>query len=704
MWGKAAVDESADHVAIDDREADRLRGELAIDAAGIGTFDWDLVTGRLDWDERLVEMFGYDVAGFDGTIEAFTSRLHADDVDRVAEELRAAIAACGDFSSLYRVSRPDGDVRLVSARGRVLCDPEGRPTRLLGAAHDLTGQRSGDPEIVRVLEAMPAGFYSLDLEWRFTHVNAEAERLLGRGRDELLGEVIWSAFPATVGSEFEDAYRRAVATDRPVSFDAYYPEPLDGWYELRAWPSPDGLAVYFLEVTGRRLAQEQAQRASARMDVLARASRELAGSLTGAVATERLPRLAVPVLADACIVSVLDTHGHPVDVGTWHTDPGQGPLLARYAAARHAVLTNIPLAARIITTGDRVVLDRTAALAATAAGEARDLLAQLAPTTAAVLPLRGRDRTLGLMTLLYSGGRQPAEEDLAAAEDLADRAGLALDNARLYGQQRQLAEQLQLSMLTAPPEPDHSEIVVRYLPAAEAAAVGGDWYDAFLQEDGATMLVIGDVAGHDTAAAAAMGQLRSLLRGIATSSDAAPAEVLSRLDRSMSLLRVDTLATALIARVEQTPEERQRGVTRMRWASAGHLPPFVVTPAGDVTAVAGPRPELLLGVDPTARRTDGVVTLDREATVLLYTDGLVESRVADLDAGLDRLRDALAELAHLPLQELCDQLIQRLVEGRPDDDVALVAIRLHRQDLPRPAEAGPVSVPDGLPPEPAPNA
>ncbi len=690
------MDEASERVALDDQEAARLRGELAMEAAGIGTFDWDLVTGELVWDERLIEMFGYDVDEFGGSIDAFSARLHPDDAQRVDAELQAAVESCGDFSSLYRVCRPDGDVRLVSARGRVLCDPDGTATRLLGAAYDITGQRGGDLGVARVLEAMPAAFYSLDSQWRFTYVNAEAERLLQRSRDELLGQVIWSAFPAAVNSLFEESYRRAVDIGRPVSFDAYYPAPLNGWYELRAWPSPDGLSVYFLEVTERRLAQEQVHRATARMEVLARASRELAGSLTGEVATDRLPRLAVPVLADACIVSDLDVHGHPHSVGSWHTAPGDADLLRRYARARHAVLPSIAVAARIITTGERAVLTGEEALAATPAGEAQDLLRGLAPTTVVGLPLRGRDRTLGLMTLLYTGGRQPTHEDLAAAEDLADRAGLALDNARLYGQQRQLAEELQRSMLTAPPEPDHAEIAVRYLPAAEAAAVGGDWYDAFLQQDGSTLLVIGDVVGHDTAAAAAMGQLRSLLRGIATSADLAPAEVLTRSDRSMALLRVGTLATALIVRIEQTPDERQHGVGRMRWASAGHLPPFLITPGGDVTAIAGARPEMLLGVDPDTRRTDGVLTLDPETTVLLYTDGLIERRDADLDTGLDRLRTVLGELAHLPLQELCDRLIERLVDDRPDDDVALVAIRLHG-DLSGPTAVDPRAVPDVVP-------
>jgi serine phosphatase RsbU (regulator of sigma subunit) len=315
--------------------------------------------------------------------------------------------------------------------------------------------------------------------------------------------------------------------------------------------------------------------------------------------------------------------------------------------------------------------------------------------------MRGRGRTLGLLTLYFRPGTAVAAEDVATAQDVADRAGLALDNARLYTAQMQLAEGLQRSLLTDPPQPDHGEIAVRYLPAAEAARVGGDWYDAFLQPDGSTMLVIGDVVGHDTAAAAAMGQLRGLLRGIATYSDARPAEVLRGLDTSMTTLQMRTLATAAVARFEQTPDELERGITRMRWANAGHLPPLVVNPDGTVAELASWKGDLLLGVDPDARRRESVVTLDRGSTVLLYTDGLVERRDADLDAGMIRLRDAVIELAELPLEELLDELIERLVHGHPEDDVALVAVRLHRQDHPRPAKAGPNRVPPDVPDDPA---
>jgi serine phosphatase RsbU (regulator of sigma subunit) len=254
--------------------------------------------------------------------------------------------------------------------------------------------------------------------------------------------------------------------------------------------------------------------------------------------------------------------------------------------------------------------------------------------------------------------------------------GLALDNVRLFSQQRQLAEVLQRSLLSAPFEPRSADVAVRYLPAAEVARVGGDWYDAFLQPSGATMLVIGDVVGHDTEAAAAMGQLRALLRGIAVYSDQGPAEMLRGLDAAIDQLGVATFATAGVARFEQTAEEALRDVTRMRWSSAGHPAPVVVHPDGRLAPLTPWGGELMLGVDAGAARTETVTQLTVGSTVLLFTDGLVERRDGDLDSGTARLHAALAELASLPLEELCDELVERLVHGRPEDDVALVALRL----------------------------
>ncbi len=184
-------------------ESDRLRWGLAIDAAGIGTFDWDLRTGELSWDARLIELFGYTPETFGSSIEAFNERVHPDDLPRVTAALQASIASGGDYEAEYRVVWPDGDTRWVQARGRTLVDGDGTSSRVIGAAYDTTAERAAGLRVTRVLEAMPAGFYSLDREWRFTHVNAEAERLLGRSREELLGQELWSAFPAAVNSVFE---------------------------------------------------------------------------------------------------------------------------------------------------------------------------------------------------------------------------------------------------------------------------------------------------------------------------------------------------------------------------------------------------------------------------------------------------------------------------------------------------------------------
>jgi serine phosphatase RsbU (regulator of sigma subunit) len=325
----------------------------------------------------------------------------------------------------------------------------------------------------------------------------------------------------------------------------------------------------------------------------------------------------------------------------------------------------------------------------------RDAFWKLAPRSAVTLPMSARDRTLGALSLYRSADRAQADEnDVATARDLADRIALALDNSRLHEQQRRLAEGLQRSLLTEPPQPDHAEIVVRYRPAMEVAEVGGDWYDAFLQPSGATMVVIGDVVGHDTAAAAAMGQLRGMLRGIAYREGPGPAAVLTELDAAIQGLGMGTMATAAIARVEQTQGERAAGLTRLRWSNAGHPPPLLLHADGRIEELTNPRAELMLGVDPTARRTDSVVTVERGATLLLYTDGLVEGRDLPLDEGIARLRSALAELADEPLAVLCDDVIERLRPEGLQDDVALVAVRLHPEDRPRPAEAGQQRVPD----------
>ncbi|MGY2081664.1 SpoIIE family protein phosphatase [Modestobacter sp. SYSU DS0657] len=253
----------------------------------------------------------------------------------------------------------------------------------------------------------------------------------------------------------------------------------------------------------------------------------------------------------------------------------------------------------------------------------------------------------------------------------------------LYARSRRVARvalTLQRSLLSEPPDPDHLDIAVRYEPAARESQVGGDWYDVFQQPDGATMLVIGDVVGHDTEAAARMGQLRGLLRGIAFDSEGGPAVVLSRLDRAIEGLQLGTMASVLVARLEQTPQERADGLTRLRWSNAGHLPPVVQHPDDSVQVLDGPRAELLLGVSADAPRREHVTTVARGSTVLLYTDGLVERRDQVFDEGVERLRTELTTLGGRPVDEIADTLLARLLPSEgAEDDVALITVRLNDQ-------------------------
>jgi PAS domain S-box-containing protein len=665
-----------------DGEAQRLRADLAIEAAGIGSFDYDLTTGTLSWDDRLLRLFGYERAAFGGTIEAFFDRLHPEDVDRTREAMQATLERRGDLDVEYRVVLPGGGTRWVQGRGRALADSDGRPTRLIGVAYDTTRQRHGDARVARVLEAMTAAFFSLDRQWRFDYVNSEAERMLQRSREELLGGRIWELFPAAVGSLFEEHYRGAAASGEPRTFEAYYPPPLDAWYEVRAYPGPDGLSVYFAEVTERRRAEERAQRAAARLALIAEVADAVSvdlsppGSEVGLL--QRVAEAVVPLLGDWTIVSFADEDGRLRDVGSWHRSPAARGDVARYAELRLAALKTTAPLVRALASGQVVVVpDVEAAVGRALEGEAGEVLRRLAPQTALAVPLNARGRTFGALSVYRSPDRPIAgDEDAATAREIAARMAMALDGARMSNQQRRIAERLQRSLLTDPPVLRGAEIVVRYAPALEVAEVGGDWYDAFVQPDDATMLVIGDVVGHDAEAAAAMGQLRGLLRGIAYRPGAGPVDVLSGLDAAMSGLGVTALATAAIVRLEQTDEERAAGLTRLRWSNAGHPPPLVLHDDGRIQRLSGERPELMLGVDPFAARSEQVAVVRRGATVLLYTDGLVEGRDLPYDDGIAMLTSALGELSGRPLDDLCDEVIRRVRPGRFQDDVALVAVRL----------------------------
>jgi serine phosphatase RsbU (regulator of sigma subunit) len=176
--------------------------------------------------------------------------------------------------------------------------------------------------------------------------------------------------------------------------------------------------------------------------------------------------------------------------------------------------------------------------------------------------------------------------------------------------------------------------------------------------------------------------------------------VLRELDRAVEGLALDTMATALVGRFERDDEDLRAGQTRLRFSSAGHLPPAVLSPDGKAYLLDDEPAELLLGVAPESNRREHVAVLDDGATVLLYTDGLVERRDRDIDAGTAELVSVLQECAGLSLEELCDRVLERLFLSDAEDDVAILAVRLFRQDRPRPLQAGPQIVPPTVEPSP----
>jgi signal transduction histidine kinase len=278
--------------------------------------------------------------------------------------------------------------------------------------------------------------------------------------------------------------------------------------------------------------------------------------------------------------------------------------------------------------------------------------------------------------------------------EIGRRTGIALDNARLYASQRHVATELQQSLLTDPPAVPFADIAVRYVAAARRAEVGGDWYDVFRRRGGGVVVVVGDVAGHDSRAAAAMGQLRGLLRGIGFRGTDDPSEVLRGVDEAIEELELATLATAVLAEI--SPPEQGADGARLRWSNAGHPVPVLLGPDGRARLLTPSRgkADLLLGIDPVTERTTETATLPFGSTLLLFTDGLVERRGESLDEGTARLLHLVEDEATDDLDRLCDALVAGLVPSAAADDVAIVAFRPHpvvtAQTLP--ARSGPSGV------------
>ncbi|MFJ3163315.1 ATP-binding SpoIIE family protein phosphatase [Streptomyces kanasensis] len=293
---------------------------------------------------------------------------------------------------------------------------------------------------------------------------------------------------------------------------------------------------------------------------------------------------------------------------------------------------------------------------------------------AILAPLRGRRRVIGAAVFLRRPDRAAFEpNDLLVAAQLATHTALGIDKAVLYGREAYIADELQRTMLPENlPQPTGVRLASRYLPAAETARVGGDWYDAIPLPGSRVALVVGDVMGHSMTSAAIMGQLRTTAQTLA-GLDLPPQEVLHHLDEQAQRLGENRMATCLYAVYDPVAH-------RITIANAGHPPPILLHLGGraEVLRVPPGAPIGVGGVDFEAVELDAPAG----ATLLLYTDGLVESRLRDVWTGIEQLRERLAATAQLtgpdhspPLEALCDDVLDMLGPGDRDDDIALLAAR-----------------------------
>lgn len=240
--------------------------------------------------------------------------------------------------------------------------------------------------------------------------------------------------------------------------------------------------------------------------------------------------------------------------------------------------------------------------------------------------------------------------------------------------ERRLSETLQRSLLSPPAQQQGIQVAVEYVPAAEEAQIGGDWYDAYELSGGDLCLVVGDVTGHDRDAAAGMAQMRNVLRGVSMTVGEPPAAVLNALERAIDQLDLDVIATVIVAHLRAATT--QDGSRRLAWSNAGHPPPALLLPDGSVRILDG-HPDPLVGVGSTSRR-DHEVVLERGASLVLYTDGLLERRGESIEQGLEWLERAVAGQQHLSAGELCDLLLDRMPPG-VEDDVALLVLKVDDQ-------------------------
>ncbi|MFF9202717.1 SpoIIE family protein phosphatase [Streptomyces sp. NPDC014986] len=645
------------------------------------------------WSPQAEELFGYTAREALGRYAA-RIMVHEQHLDLVVELFSEVMRTGRSWAGAFPIRRKDGGTRLVEFRNMRLLDDRGE-VYALGLAVDQSTVRRLEQDVAlsaRIVAQSPIGLAVLDADLRYVSVNPALERINGVPAEDHLGRTVREVLPLLDADAIEDAAHRVLDTGRPA-----VDRPLTGRTpadpdEDRAWSvslyrlenalgTVLGVAVSVVDVTEQRRASAEAETARRRLAVIADATARIGTALDLERTAGELAGVAVPELADAAAVDLLEAvvqgrrstlgPGEPAviralavrwtdaadDVPSAADPPGR---VARYAADRlltECVRTGSPVMVPQVKDEDLARIARSP--------EAAELLARAGVHSYLAVPLIARGEVLGALDLVRTRNPRPFDEDdLLLARELASRAAVQIDNARWYQNARDTALTLQRSLLPShPPVTGGLEVASRYQPAGATSEVGGDWFDVIPLEGGKTALVVGDVMGSGIPAAATMGRLRTATHTLA-SLGLDPAVLLEHLDRITGGL---DQAIATCVYVVHDPRARQCAI-----ANAGHLPPVRVR--------AGHPPELLdlptgvpLGVGGVAFSTT-TVELDPGDRLVLYTDGLVETRRHPLDERLDRL---LALLDHPggSLEEVCDLLLRTLHEPDNMDDVALLIAR-----------------------------
>ncbi|MEU3792816.1 SpoIIE family protein phosphatase [Streptomyces fructofermentans] len=605
-------------------------------------------------------------------------------------ELFAQVRSGDRWAGVFPLQHRDGTERPVEFRTMRLRDGQGSP-HLLGLAADARTVRRVERDLAlshSLVDQTPVGIAVFDNDLRWVGVNPALERINGLPEEALLGRRVGEVLPDLDVDAIESRMRLVLASGKSL-LDQQTVGRTAAHTEERAYSESYhriedadgrvlGLAMAIIDVTERQQAATEVAQARERLSVIADAAVRIGTTLDLHQTARELADVAVPQLADLAAVDVLEAvvaHGTTTAVtpdsyaefralavaAGYLTDAihAADPVgeLAAYSPTR--IITQCVSEARpvLVERVDSAMMRRIA----------RDSHAAQTLRTAGVhsylaVPLVARGEVLGTLSLYRTvNSRAFDEQDRILATELAARAAICVDNARLYGRERIAALTLQRSLL--PPSPvghERLDIAARYLPAL--SEVGGDWYDVLPLSRGRTGLIVGDVMGKGVQAAAVMGQLSTATRALARL-DPSPAELLGHLDDITGSLG-ETIATCVYAVCDPV-----KGTCAL--SSAGHLPPVLVRPDGtaELLEVPGGVPLGVGGVPFGTMEQE----LPSGSLLALYTDGLVENRTKPIDTGLDTLTRLLLR-AQGSLETTSDMLLSTL-RPEPDDDVALLLVR-----------------------------